>query len=89
VLAALGIPTYAVFDADGEFEARAKNIGKTQDKIHSERAGHVAANRALLRYFGLPEEDFPVQIAGESVAIFRDQLESFLEAEWPEWGISC
>lgn len=89
VLTSLGIPTYAVFDADSGFEARAHANGKTQDKIDEERASHVAANKKLVKYFKLTDEEFPAQTVGDTVAVFGDHLEAFLESEWPEWAVSC
>lgn len=89
ILTSLGIPAYTLFDADGGFEARAKANGKAQEKIDSERANHVAANRAALKYFGRAEEDFPTAVVTDNVAIFDDHLEAFLTAEWPEWVTSC
>lgn len=89
VLTSLGIPCYAVFDADSGFEARANANGKDPKKILSERAGHVAANKKLLKYFNLVEEEFPAQTVESSVAIFGDHLEAFLDSEWPQWTISC
>ncbi|MDX5363172.1 MAG: ATP-dependent endonuclease [Pseudazoarcus pumilus] len=89
ILTSIGIPVYALFDADGGFEARAVANGKKQEKIDAERGSHVAANRAVLKYFGLAEEDFPSAIVTEMVAIFEDQLEAFLSANWPEWITAC
>lgn len=89
ILTSIGIPVYALFDADAGFEARAVANGKKPDKIDEERVGHVKANRAALRYFGRPEEDFPSATIAEEVAIFADNLESFLSANWPEWIIAC
>lgn len=89
ILTKLGIPCYAVFDADSGFYARAQANGKTADKIREERVSHVAANKKILKYFKLDEEDFPVQTVGNSVAIFGDHLEAFLDSEWPEWAASC
>lgn len=89
ILTALGIPTYALFDADGGFEARAQANGKEQDKIDEERAGHAAANRSALKYFGRTEEDFPTAVVADNVAIFDDHLEAFLGAAWPEWVTAC
>lgn len=89
ILTVIGIPVYALFDADGGFEARAKANGKAQDKIDGERRTHVAANRMALKYFGLTEEDFPSAIVGDGVAIFEDQLEAFLSANWTEWITAC
>jgi predicted ATP-dependent endonuclease of OLD family len=89
ILKALGIPVYALFDADGGFEVRANAKGKTQIKIDEERVSHVKANRAVLKYFGQPEEDFPSAIVAEEVAIFDDHLESFLSESWPDWVVAC
>jgi putative ATP-dependent endonuclease of the OLD family len=89
ILTSIGIPVYALFDADGGFEARAKANGKSQGKIDDERKTHVSANRMELKYFGRTEEDFPASIVGDEVAIFEDHLESFLLANWPEWITSC
>lgn len=89
VLTSLGIPCYAVFDADSGFESRAVASGKTSAQIDKERNNHIAANKKLLKYFQLSEEDFPAQKVTDSVAIFCDHLETFLEAEWPEWIASC
>ncbi|WP_150117161.1 hypothetical protein [Arthrobacter sp. ERGS1:01] len=58
-------------------------------KINVERIGHVSANKKLLKYFGLPEVDFPTQQTTENVAILDDHLEALLESEWPEWVAAC
>ncbi len=89
ILTSIGIPAYALFDADVGFEARAVANGKKQDKIDEERVGHVKANRAALRYFGRAEEDFPSATVAEEVAIFEDHLEPFLSVNWPEWVTAC
>ena len=89
VLTSLGIPSYAVFDADSGFEERAKANGKTEEKIQEERKFHVFENKKLEKYFTLEEEDFPSQIVSDKVAVFEDCLEVFLNSEWPEWTASC
>lgn len=89
ILTSIGIPVYALFDADGGFEARATAKGKVQDKIDAERKTHVAANRAMLKYFGRTEEDFPSATIADEIAIFEDHLEAFLSTHWPEWGTAC
>lgn len=89
ILTSIGIPVYALFDADVGFEARAKANGKPQNKIDDERNSHVAANRLMLKYFGRTEEDFPSATVTEEVAIFEDHLEAFLSENWPEWIIAC
>lgn len=89
ILTLIGIPVYALFDADGGFEARATANGKALNKIDEERDGHVKANRAALKYFGRTEDDFPSEIVADEVAIFEDHLEAFMSASWPEWNKSC
>lgn len=89
ILSLIGIPAYALFDADGGFEARAVAKGKKPDKIAAERVGHIKANREVLKYFGRNEEDFPSSIVTDEVAIFEDHLEAFLLTSWPEWITAC
>lgn len=89
ILKLIGIPVYALFDADAGFEARAEVNGKSTDDIEKERKNHVAANRMMLKYFGRAEEDFPIAIVADEVAIFEDCIETFLSANWPEWITAC
>lgn len=89
ILTLIGIPVYVLFDADAGFEARAVANGKKPDNIDEERMGHAKANRAVLRYFGRAEEDFPSAIVAGDVAIFEDHLETFLLANWPGWITAC
>lgn len=89
IVSSLEIPVYALFDADSGFEIRARANGKAEDKIQEEKRAHISANRTLLRYFGLPEEDFPTAIVGDQVAILDDQLESFMSEKWSEWVAAC
>lgn len=86
ILTSLGIPTYTLFDSDSGCVERAKANGKAQDKIDEERQGHATANRTLLKYFGLPEADFPPPAITERVAICDDRLEAVLTAQWSEWA---
>lgn len=89
ILSAIGVPVYALFDADGGFEARARAKNKKQEDIDKERNNHAKENRKLLRYFGIAEEDFPPAIVADKAAIFDDHLESLLSANWPEWSAAC
>lgn len=89
ILCAIGVPVYALFDADGGFEARALAKGKKQDAIDVERRNHAKENRNLLQYFDMQEEDFPLAIVGEKAAIFDDHLEAFLTTNWSEWSDAC
>lgn len=89
ILSSIGVPVYALFDADGGFEARAKAKNKKPEDIDKERNNHAAENRKLLRYFGHPEVDFPSTNVSDAAAIFEDHLETFLSNEWPEWLTAC
>ncbi len=89
ILTSIGVPAYALFDADGGFEARAKEKNKKQEDIEKERNNHATENRKLLRYFGLPETDFPAAAVNQTVAIFDDHLEAFLSENWKEWFTAC
>ncbi len=89
ILTSIGIPVYALFDADAGCEARAIANGRTRKNVDDERNKNAKENRMALKYFGLPEQDFPVAIVAERVAIFDDHLETFLKENWPEWTIAC
>lgn len=89
ILTSIGVPVYALFDADVGFEARAKEKNKKPEDIDRERSNHAAENRRLLRYFGMSEEDFPSSIVAEKAAIFEDHLETFLSENWTEWRAAC
>lgn len=89
ILTSLGIPTYALFDGDGGFEARAKAVGKKQSVIDAERTKFSTENSRLLKYFAEAETDFPAEHVGDRVATLTDHLESYLDANWPEWTASC
>lgn len=86
ILTLIGIPVYALFDAEAGFEARSK---KPEDKIEEECKNHITGNRKVMKYFGLEEIDFPNSCITDNVAIFSDDLESFLSENWPEWIDGC
>lgn len=85
ILSCLGIPTYVLFDGDSGFEARAREAGRKLNEIIAERTKHSTENRNLLRYLGENEVDFPSDQIGTHTATLSDRLESYLEANWPEW----
>lgn len=89
ILTSLGISAYALFDGDSEFEKRAIASGKSADKVADERKSHVAGNRTTLRYFNMPETDFPEEQVTDAFAVFQDHLETFMLNRWPEWQESC
>lgn len=89
ILSVMGVPVYTLFDADAGFEKRARAKNKEEGKINEEKNNHIIENKKLLRYFGMDEEDFPSARVGEKVAIFEDNLESFLFENWLEWSKAC
>ena len=89
ILTSIGIPVYALFDADGGFEARARENGKKKEKIDEERGNHSRENRTLLKYFVRAEEDFPSAVVADEVAILEDNLETLMLKNWNEWIIAC
>ena len=88
ILAEIGVPVFAMFDADSGAEARAIAKGKSQKDIASERSSNVSANRKLLNYFGAEASDFPAQDVYDHFAVLDDHLETLFEAEWPEWNVA-
>ncbi|WP_152382582.1 ATP-dependent nuclease [Achromobacter mucicolens] len=89
ILDSIGVPAYALFDADAGCVARATASGKAQQKIDSERNQNVKENRKLLQYFGLDQEDFPAARTAENVAILDDHIEGFLSEKWEAWVAAC
>ncbi len=89
ILSLMGIPVFVLFDADRGFEARAAGNGKSAKAINDERLGLATDNRRLLKYFGFAEEDFPAEMIGQGLAIFEDNLETYMAAHWPEWAQGC
>lgn len=85
ILKALGIPTLVVFDNDENLERRMADQGKTAQDQAAAAAEARAANRRLLRAFGLPEADYPRGILSRTVVAVPDTLESLISAAWPEW----
>ena len=89
ILTSIGIPCYALFDADSGFAARAAAAGKSDADIERLRLQHSSENRKILKYFNRPEEDFPSAAVAEHVAILPDHLETLLHNHWPEWLFAC
>ncbi|MBP3088485.1 DUF2813 domain-containing protein [Corynebacterium sp. sy017] len=85
ILSGLGIHAYVLFDGDAGGEERQKSNGQSDSQISKSQEDRIKLNRKLLKYFSLPEKDFPDQNISERVAVFRDHLETFLSEEWPEW----
>jgi len=89
ILDSIGVPVYALFDADAGCTERGKAAGKSQQKIDNERSQNAKENRKLLQYFGLDQEDFPSTRITENVAILEDHIEGFLSNNWNSWVVAC
>lgn len=89
ILDSIGVPVYALFDADAGCVERATASGKSQQKIDNERNQNAKENRKLLQYFKLDQEDFPAARATENIAILEDHLEGFLSENWATWVTAC
>ncbi|QSE72503.1 ATP-dependent endonuclease [Rhodococcus sp. PSBB049] len=87
ILAELGIPTLVVFDNDSGCGARVrtKMANGGRGKAEAEERNAANTNRALLRYFGEAEQDFPVGAIGKYVFVWDDMLETVLYREWASW----
>lgn len=73
ILRQLGIPFFALFDADA--------AGKHPDE--------AALNRRLLRLCQEPEEDWPERDVRQRSGNFKDKLETDLEELWPAFAEAC
>lgn len=85
ILTEFGIPCFTMFDGDNRCQERALADGKTEMQAGQIKMDHAATNRALLKYLGHGEEDFPRGVLQSNAAVLEDQLESLLIAHWPEW----
>lgn len=85
ILIELGIPCYLVFDGDKEVRARMLAKGRSQGDITSAENQSKALNRKILKYLGESEVDWPTNETKATYAVLEDTLESWLQANWPEW----
>ena len=89
ILAELGIPTLVVFDSDRGQSARmlVADPAKTAEAAAIDAISRTT-NRNILRYFGLPEEDYPASLLSSGLFAWDDDLERVLEVEWPAWEVA-
>lgn len=85
ILTLLGIPCFVVFDGDKGCEQRMRQHGRDEPDIAAAMNDHRQKNRALLRYLGEQEEDWPPTRATDRCAVFEDRLEDEMAALWPAW----
>lgn len=96
ILTALGVPCYVVFDGDAGMEERKLESvqhmppEKRQEKeaeFERQARNNAEKNANLLGYLGAAVTPRPATIAEASYAVFDDNLETYLEAEWPAWVV--
>ncbi len=85
ILTLLGIPCYLIFDGDKGCEDRMRRKNKPEADVAAEVGKQRTNNRAILRYFGATEEDWPSTNAYTGYAVFKDCLEAELDDSWPAW----
>jgi putative ATP-dependent endonuclease of OLD family len=85
ILSLLGIPCFVIFDGDKGSAGRMRRDGKPEQAIGEAQKEHSRKNHNLLRYFGEPEQDWPVSRVTERCGIFEDRMESELTTLWPQW----
>lgn len=84
ILTKLDIPTLTVFDSDCGQGPRMRTAGKTAEADKRDESNR-RDNRAILRYFGAPEEDFPVGLISPNLFAWDDDLERVVQRDWPDW----
>lgn len=88
ILEALGIDALMVVDNDSGCGNRMRANGRDEPTIEAEEKAQAAANRALCRFVGATEEDYPVGAVHDRLAFVPDTLESLLESDLPGWDLS-
>jgi putative ATP-dependent endonuclease of OLD family len=88
ILEALEVDTLMVVDNDSGCGGRMKAGGRDDAAIVATEADHKRLNRALCRFVGATEEDYPVGAVAERLAFVPDTLESLLDSDLPGWDLS-
>jgi len=88
ILEALEVDTLMVVDNDSGCEARMRANGRDELDITATEAAHRVANRALCRFVGANEEDYPVGAVDQRLAFVPDTLEALLGSDLPGWDLS-
>lgn len=85
ILTELHIPTLTVFDNDKGCGERMRSDGKAEHDANVADEQHIKTNRGLMRYFDLPEVDYPAGAVDPTVHVWDDDLERVLAQNWPGW----
>lgn len=85
ILRRLGVPHFILFDSDKDCGVRLRAKGQSEEKASVQEQKDAGKNRAMLRFLGEPETDWPSGICGTQAWAMEDMLETFVEATWPEF----
>lgn len=77
ILGALGIPTFCVFDSDGD--SRDGDACEACGRAKLDRTSAAASNRKILASLGGPEVDFPPNTVEARWACFETEIEDAIE----------
>lgn len=88
ILEALNIATLMVVDNDSGCGQRMRDNGQDEEKIAQAETAHEVANRALCRFVGAAEEDYPVGAVDPRLVFVPDTLETLLASDLPGWDLS-
>ena len=88
ILEELNVDVLMVVDNDSGCGSRMRANGRDEPDIASAEKAHVKANRALCRFVGASEEDYPVGAAHGRLAFVPDTLEMLLSSDLPGWDLS-
>ncbi len=87
----IGIPVYLVADNDSHLRDELADVESRGDEVRAKKlSGSVKDsidwNRRLLRFFNLPELDWPVSRVATNFTFVDGGLEQALEEMWPAWA---
>lgn len=85
IIEALGVEMMMVVDNDSGCGDRMRLSGKAESEIVKSEVQHGEDNRALCRFVGADEEDYPVGAVATRLAFVPDTLESLLDSDLPGW----
>lgn len=87
ILTQLKIPFLTVFDSDSKSgdRVRAKNLVDGEVKAIAQELADSTKNRALLKFLGLPQQDWPVGLIQDIAAVADDTLEAMVASSWLEF----
>ncbi|MEV5521476.1 AAA family ATPase [Streptomyces pseudogriseolus] len=94
ILTTLGVRCYVVFDGDAGMEQRKRESVRdlAQEKrrekeleFAKQARKNAEKNADLLRYLGASVAPWPTTAAEATYAVFHDNLEIYLETDWPAW----